>query len=145
MYDPKNILHKSKYNRRILQSILSCEEPERNCRSNKGYYASTVIRTFIVSNNYDQSKQQGVINPWLRRQKDKKNCHNLFFNLVPRLEKGRLYTGYSLREHPFFSALVRWFHKRIHNRQNLKYYRLSKTRFTKTSLFDSTTSRKASS
>ena len=64
-----------------------------------------------------------------------------------------MFTCYSLREHPVFSALVCWFHIRIHNRQSqgswqsLKYYRLSKPvgRFTKTSLFDSTTSRKASS
>ena len=35
--------------RRVLQSILSCQEPERN-RSNKQHDASTVIRTFIVSN-----------------------------------------------------------------------------------------------
>ena len=33
----------------------------------------------------------------------------------------------SLGEHPVFSAPVWWFHIRIHNRQSLKYYRLSET------------------
>ena len=66
------------------------------------------------------------------RRSEEKNT-----SAVPRLGKERLYTGYSLREHPVFSALVSsfthivlftsWFHRRIHNRQNLKYYRLSKT------------------
>ena len=47
--------------------------------------------------------------------------------MFPRLEKEQLYTSYSLREHPVFSAPVWWFHIRIHNRQSLKYYRLSQT------------------
>ena len=45
---------------------------------------------------------------------------------VPKPEKGRLHTGYSLREHPVSLAIVCWFHIRIHNRQSLEYYRLSK-------------------
>ena len=40
--------HTTNY-QRVLQSILFCQEPERN-RSNKRHYASTVIRTFIFSN-----------------------------------------------------------------------------------------------
>ena len=40
--------HTTNY-RSVLQSILSCQEPERK-RSNKRHDASTVIRTFIVSN-----------------------------------------------------------------------------------------------
>ena len=44
-----------------------------------------------------------------------------------RIEEGRLYTAYSLREHPVFTALFCWFHIRIQNRQSLKYYRFSKT------------------
>ena len=47
--------------------------------------------------------------------------------MFPRLEKEQLYTSCSLREHPVFSAPVWWFHIRIHNRQSLKYYRLSQT------------------
>ena len=47
--------------------------------------------------------------------------------MFPRLEKEQLYTSYSLWEHPVFSAPVSWFHKRIHYRQSLKYYRLSET------------------
>ena len=40
--------HTTNY-RRVLQSILSYQEPERN-GSSKQHDASTVIRTFIVSN-----------------------------------------------------------------------------------------------
>ena len=47
--------------------------------------------------------------------------------MFSRIEKEQLYTSCSLREHPVFSAPDWWFHIRIHNRQSLKYYRLSET------------------
>ena len=65
------------------------------------------------------------------------NSYRDFRETGPRPEKGRLYTGYSLGEHRVFSALVSsfiqdvlftsWLQIRIHNRQSLKYYRLSDT------------------
>ena len=80
------------------------------------------LGTYFINQSHD---------PSMRRSEEKNT------SAVPRLEKERLYTGYSLREHPVFSALVSsfthivlftsWFHTRIHNRQSLKYYRLSKT------------------
>ena len=94
-----------------------------------------------------------MVNHWLHRQKDRK--FSLIFSsiwillvlfrqsvqwsvnvsfwgeeimsAVPRLVKERLYTCYRLREHPFFWLYSLLFHIRIHNRQSLKYYRLSET------------------
>ena len=60
---------------RVLQSILPCEEPERN-KSNKLHDASSVIRTFFRI----WSKQQGVINHWLRGQIGKK-CPLIFSSI----------------------------------------------------------------
>ena len=51
------------------------------------------------------------------------------------------------RNNEYNVLLMSWIHTRIHNQQSLKYNSLSNSswRFTKTSLFDSKTNRKASS
>ena len=53
--EPACLKRYTKNYRRVLQSILSCQEPERN-RSNKRHDASTVLRTLIVSNMLETTR-----------------------------------------------------------------------------------------